>query len=183
LGVDLISVLNFPDGRLTDLGTATVARSIAHVIEARQPEVVLTFGAEGLTGHPDHIATSQYTTLAFEQAARPGSALFYAGLNWQTVQRLSNRMEGSLGDLPLGLTGVPETRLPVKVDIQRTARFKWAALECHRSQGDSFRGLSQSDRQLMSQYEYFQLARLAGGVKNRPPLLDTRSSRIKLSEN
>ncbi|MEI6046656.1 MAG: PIG-L family deacetylase [Chloroflexota bacterium] len=179
LGVDLISVLNFPDGRLTDIGTNTVARSIAHVIEARQPEVVLTFGPDGLTGHPDHLAASQQTTLAFEQVARPGSALFYAGLNGQTVQRLSSRMEGSLGDLPLRLTGLPETRLPVKVDIHRTARLKWSALECHRSQADSFSGLSHSDRLLMSQYEYFQLARIAGGLKNRQPLLDTRSGRIK----
>jgi N-acetylglucosamine malate deacetylase 2 len=162
LGVELLPVLNLPDGRLTEVGIESLVEIITEAIRLRRPSAVLTFGPDGLTGHPDHIATYQATTLAFEQAARPRTALYYSGLSQQTVESLSDRMEGQLGEIPLGLRGLPETELHFKVDIHHTACYKWEALQCHRTQAASFAGLTQSDRQLLSQFEYFRLARIAG---------------------
>lgn len=34
-----------------------------------QPDSVLTFGPEGLTGHPDHMAVSRWTSVAFDRFA------------------------------------------------------------------------------------------------------------------
>ncbi|HZK50217.1 MAG TPA: PIG-L family deacetylase [Actinomycetota bacterium] len=55
-------------------GTAKVAAIIAEV----QPDTVLTFGPDGQTGHPDHLAVHRWTTAAFEQAAPSGAQLHYS---------------------------------------------------------------------------------------------------------
>ena len=43
-----------------------------------QPDTVLTFGPDGMTGHLDHQTVSDWTTKAFLQAANPGPRLYYA---------------------------------------------------------------------------------------------------------
>ncbi len=48
-----------------------VVERLIREIRAFRPQVVLTFGADGLYGHPDHIAISRHATQAFHQAANP----------------------------------------------------------------------------------------------------------------
>ncbi|NWJ46573.1 MAG: PIG-L family deacetylase [Chloroflexi bacterium] len=162
LGVELLPVQNLPDGKLSELSVTKLAGVIAPFLQSHQPEIVLTFGPDGLTGHPDHIATSKATTLAFNRAAHRGAALFYAGLRHSTVERLSNRMEGKLENVMLELVGLPDEKLPFRIDIHQTNRCKWEALTCHRTQVGSFASLNQADLQLLGEYEYFRLARVAG---------------------
>jgi len=167
LGVKLLRVRNFPDGRLAEVGLLKLAQPIAHAIWRLKPEIVLTFGADGLSGHPDHLALHQAATLAFETSAQPGTALFYVGLNEKSVKQLTNRLEGSLGALPLILTAAPQIDLDTAINISATSHLKWAALDCHQSQAANFAGLSEADRQLLSHSEYFQLAQVAGAYKVR----------------
>jgi LmbE family N-acetylglucosaminyl deacetylase len=42
------------------------------------PDTVLTFGPDGMTGHLDHQTVCDWTTKAFDQAARAGARLYYA---------------------------------------------------------------------------------------------------------
>ncbi len=165
LGVDLVGVRHYPDGGLSAVNPRELALVIARAIAQRRPEVVLTFGPDGLTGHPDHLAIHRATTLAFELSAKAGSILFYAGLPEPLINRLSNRMEGWLGKTKLGLSGQPIEQLPVAVDITHTARLKWEALNCHRSQIGSFSSLSHSDKELMGQREFFRPAMVAGATR------------------
>ena len=169
LGASLLPVQNFPDGKLLDAGTSSLARVIKRFIASQKPDILLTFGPDGLTGHPDHIATCLAATLAFEQVALPGSALFYAGISRRTVEGLSNRLEGKLGDLTLKLVGLPDEEIQVIIDINQTACYKWEALACHRSQAGSFAGLNHADRQLLGAYECFRLAQIAGKKETAEP--------------
>ncbi len=162
LGIKLLSVLDLPDGGLSEISLSKLAQPIARAIWQLKPEIIITFGADGLTGHPDHITVHQATTLAFEVVAEVGTALFYAGLSEKSVGQLSNPPEGSLGSLPLRLTGVPRINLDTAINISHTSHLKWSALECHQSQAQSFVGLDKANRQLLSQNEYFQLAQVAG---------------------
>lgn len=59
--------LGFSDGgcaAVDGAGEATVAKLIAEV----DPDSILTFGPEGMTGHPDHQAVSVWTTRAWRSA-------------------------------------------------------------------------------------------------------------------
>ena len=163
LGVQLLPLLDFPDGKLTELPFSKLAQPIANTIRLHRPDIVLTFGPEGLTGHPDHIAIYHATTLAFQVAAKPGAALFYGGLSERTVQRLSTRLEGSLGDnRPLGLAGAPYIELDTTVSISHTNVLKWAALESHRSQSGGWESLNEADYRLLGQAEHFRLVHVSG---------------------
>jgi LmbE family N-acetylglucosaminyl deacetylase len=42
------------------------------------PDTVITFGPDGMTGHQGHKDVSRWTTAAFESVAKPGARLFYA---------------------------------------------------------------------------------------------------------
>jgi LmbE family N-acetylglucosaminyl deacetylase len=168
LGVQLLPLLDFPDGKLAEVGAVKLAQPIANIIRLQRPDIVLTFGPEGLTGHPDHKAVHRAATRAFQMAAQPGAALFYGGLSENTVQNLSTRLEGSLDGLPLKLTGAPFIEHDTAINIHHTGAIKWTALQNHRSQAAGFTDLTPNDLQLLSQHEYFRLVQVAGAYAVRP---------------
>lgn len=62
-----------------------VAERLAVEIRDLQPSIVVTFGEDGVYGHPDHIHTYLAATLAVSLAADP-SALQGRGAHWQTPE-------------------------------------------------------------------------------------------------
>lgn len=70
LGVQRVDLLDHLDGTLRDLDPAALTAEVAAEIEAVEPDVVITFGADGAYGHPDHITIGEVTTAAF--LGRPG---------------------------------------------------------------------------------------------------------------
>lgn len=78
LGVTEHLWLDLPDGGCRELDPEDPVARIEHILSDVQPDAVLTFGPDGMTGHPDHIAVSEWTTSAFERAAKPGARLLYA---------------------------------------------------------------------------------------------------------
>lgn len=76
------------------MGVKTLCEEVAAFLRAGRPDMVATFGAEGVTGHPDHIAIAQATTGAFHQVRGEGgpglSRLVYGGIrpsHFERVQR------------------------------------------------------------------------------------------------
>jgi LmbE family N-acetylglucosaminyl deacetylase len=70
LGVKRIECLDYHDGALAEVDPARLAAEVAAYIRDFQPDVVVTFGPDGGSGHPDHIAISFATTLACQRIAR-----------------------------------------------------------------------------------------------------------------
>jgi LmbE family N-acetylglucosaminyl deacetylase len=69
LGVRRIECLDYHDGALAEVDPARLAAEVAAYIRDFQPDVVVTFGPDGGSGHPDHIAISFATTLACQRIA------------------------------------------------------------------------------------------------------------------
>ena len=76
VGVEELRVLGLPDG---DCEQHDATDAIAGFITVLQPDLVVTFGPDGMTGHPDHRAVSRWTTRAMD-VAQPGTTLWYATL-------------------------------------------------------------------------------------------------------
>src|SRR4030095_11867498 len=74
LGVRDVSVLDYHAQHLDRADPREIVASIAGHLRRGQPDVVVTFGADGAYGHPDHIAISQFTTAAIVAAADPAVA-------------------------------------------------------------------------------------------------------------
>jgi LmbE family N-acetylglucosaminyl deacetylase len=78
LGVTEHEWLGYSDGRCDQVPFDEAVQNICRTMEAVHPDSVLTFGPDGMTGHPDHKTVSAWTTAAFERAARAGASLYYA---------------------------------------------------------------------------------------------------------
>ena len=68
VGVDDVRLLGYADGGCSSVDTEEGTGAIIALIEDVQPDVVVTFGPDGITGHPDHIAVSRWTTAAVCEA-------------------------------------------------------------------------------------------------------------------
>jgi LmbE family N-acetylglucosaminyl deacetylase len=80
LGVRRVQVLAYPDGTL-QRHRSSLGAAIADIMRQFDPDTVVTFGADGGYGHPDHVAISGLTTQAFRALARDrnrGRRLYHA---------------------------------------------------------------------------------------------------------
>ncbi len=77
LGPIGLDVLGLPDGDCHHVSRPTGARLIAAALRRHRPEVVVTFGPDGVTGHPDHRAVGHWTRRAIA-AVDPGIAVIEA---------------------------------------------------------------------------------------------------------
>lgn len=140
VGVEDHRHLGHRDGECDAADTAAVA-AVRALIEEVGPAVVVTFGPDGMTGHPDHRAVSRWTTSAWEAAGRPG-VLWYA-----TVTPAFHARWGEVNErLGLWLADdrpcTPEDRLAhVVACTGRIGERKVAALDAHESQTAALRWL------------------------------------------
>jgi LmbE family N-acetylglucosaminyl deacetylase len=77
LGVEEHHWLGYVDGTIDEIPAEQGTGDIRRLIEKVQPDTVVTFGPEGMTGHADHRAVSAWATVARGQA-RPEARLLYA---------------------------------------------------------------------------------------------------------
>jgi LmbE family N-acetylglucosaminyl deacetylase len=105
------------------------------VIERVNPDTVLTFGPDGLTGHSDHQAVSAWAGAAFDRAGRSGARLLHAAAAERRAQRWSGLNE-SLGVFAAGhpIT-TPDDRLALDLVLDPgTAARKVDALAAQATQ-------------------------------------------------
>ena len=136
LGVTDVHVLGLPDGGCDAVDDDHMAAVVADHIAAVEPEVVVTFGPDGITGHADHLAVSRWTTAA--ATAAPGTAV-----RWATVTHAFARRHRSMHD-ELGLfadleggraASVPDAAVALRCSLDDAELDrKRAALACHASQ-------------------------------------------------
>jgi LmbE family N-acetylglucosaminyl deacetylase len=78
LGVSEHHWLDYRDGTCDAVPHDEAVARLEPIFSEVQPDSVLTFGPEGLTGHPDHMAVSEWTSDAFGRFGMPGASLYYA---------------------------------------------------------------------------------------------------------
>jgi len=80
LGVPRVQVLDYADGTLPH-HRSSLGAAIADIMRQFDPDTVITFGADGGYGHPDHVAISGLATETFRAMARDhnrGQRLYHA---------------------------------------------------------------------------------------------------------
>lgn len=161
LGIDRICFLDLYDGKLNTYPHADVEGRIVEVIRQVKPQVVITFGPEGITGHPDHLAISHFTTDAFFDAGRPEKypALKEGGLEpYQPAKLYYSVLPRCVAEsLSVRLQGVEEDAITAVLDVSRYTHIKRDALFCHRTQLPDFRKFSERDLDTIFTTEYFSL--------------------------
>jgi N-acetyl-1-D-myo-inositol-2-amino-2-deoxy-alpha-D-glucopyranoside deacetylase len=145
LGLDEVILLDHPDGCLSEVDPALFRHEIVLTIRHVRPDVVITFGADGLYWHPDHIVIHERVTEAVEQLGSAAPSLFYivfpAGL-MRTVVETAQANPGAPADVSLWTIdadafGAYAAEPTLVVGAAAYAGQKVEALRCHRSQIDA----------------------------------------------
>ncbi len=132
LGVDEIHVLGFEDG---DCLSGDGTEAISGHIDIIRPDRIVTFGPEGMTGHPDHIAVSRWATDAWRSSASDAE-LWYATVTpdfhdrWDVV---NDRVGFWYPNCERPSTPIDDLSHRIELTGER-AHTKLAALRAHRSQ-------------------------------------------------
>jgi LmbE family N-acetylglucosaminyl deacetylase len=96
LGVTEHHWLGYADGGCPEVPAADAVERLCGLIEQVAPDTVLSFGPDGITGHPDHRAVSEWTATAFDLAAPPTARLLQATVGKRWAPRWS-ALNNSLG--------------------------------------------------------------------------------------
>jgi LmbE family N-acetylglucosaminyl deacetylase len=62
--------LGLPDGGLAAVHPAVGVTAVTRSIQRVRPDTIVTFGPDGITGHPDHVAVSYWTAAAWRTTGR-----------------------------------------------------------------------------------------------------------------
>jgi LmbE family N-acetylglucosaminyl deacetylase len=71
LGVRVVRMLDYAEGELERADFDHLVGRIVEPIRMHRPEVILSFGADGITGDSDHIVLSRAVRAAYQRAAEP----------------------------------------------------------------------------------------------------------------
>ncbi len=162
LGIKILRILGYWDGHLVRTDRPLLVSRLVGILRELRPQVVITFGPDGISGHQDHVAIGEATTEAFGLAglaaytAGPGSGdlkphhplrLFYIAPSPATRQ-CCRKGNGEL--TASGLT---------VVDVRMYREIKVRAMQCHVSQEQPFPGEPSVEGPRLHEREYFRLVR------------------------
>ena len=176
LGVTDLLLLDYEDGMLPWVGAEELSADILNAIQRLRPDVVITFGEDGLYWHPDHIAVHERTTAAVASIQHDSPALYYVTMPGRAMQTLvksvANTREGNrIGNLSerdvlgvsnaaaFGSLALPPTLV---VDVGHFATQKLAAITCHRTQvgNGALSGVKTRDAERLLGIEHYRRAEI-----------------------
>jgi LmbE family N-acetylglucosaminyl deacetylase len=120
LGVHEHRVWDYRDGGL-DAEDAMAVRRVGAVVDAVRPDTILTFGADGMTFHPDHIAVHRWVTAAWKHRGRR-ERLLYATSSVEFLDRHRVKFEEwGIYMSDARPTGVPAAELALHLHLRGAA--------------------------------------------------------------
>lgn len=138
--------LRHPDGGLNATARGELVAEVGGVLEEVAPEVVITFGPDGITGHDDHVAIGAIATEAFgalrtSSGGAAFSRLLHNAIAQSSLDRL-NELLRARGLEPMDPAqpfmprGVPDAAIGARVDASSVYERKLEAIRCHRTQAE-----------------------------------------------
>jgi LmbE family N-acetylglucosaminyl deacetylase len=160
LGIE-VYFLGYPDGELANTNPEMLLETIACWIDLIQPQTILTFGPEGVSGHSDHVTISHIVTRAYDLSYKKG-LLLYIRPSEATV--LGCGVSSSTTD-----SGQPL----VEIDISDYKLDKVRAIQCHASQTPGLSGRPEEEMDKIPCHELYTIARDAKTADNYPDWFET----------
>ena len=161
LGIEPPRLLDYRDGTLAHVNEKEAVTGVLAIMRELQPQALLTWPPDGLSGHPDHIAVSRWTSEALDRMAGPAAEA--AGPSPHTIALYHIVVPQSLAQT-LGMTqlhAVPDESVTLSVDVSQVWEAKMAAIHCHRTQltGTPILSAPEEKQRLFLAVEHFRLAR------------------------
>jgi LmbE family N-acetylglucosaminyl deacetylase len=126
LGLAPARLLKYPDGYLREADPEALSADILDLIAEVNPQVMLTFGPDGLSGHRDHVVIGELAKRAFNRSATVAS-LYTLAVPASVASRFSMSQ----------VQPVPDEDIGLRVDVSSVWDLKRAAMDCHATQRSS----------------------------------------------
>lgn len=176
LGISDVAVLTHEDGMLPWADPVALEQDVRDAIIRARPDVVITFGADGLYWHPDHIAVHERATAAVASLGGAAPSLYYVTMPPGQMRRVMNaataRATRQARPAPRLILGIDnpdafgaEAQAPtIVLNIAAAAPRKLAAIRCHASQliDDAFTVVDEADAALLLDVEHYHRSSIGG---------------------
>jgi LmbE family N-acetylglucosaminyl deacetylase len=148
LGIAEVRFLDELDGMLFQADHARIITRLVAVMQELHPQVVITFGPDGISGHSDHVMVHRLATAAFDQATLDDALLYFIAPSEATRQGYGVSLSSALADEPVAA-----------IDVSDYLVTKVRAMQCHASQHPPYPGPPEQEASRLACHEYFTLAR------------------------
>ncbi len=164
LGIRKVSFLGFVDGHLSDTPRERIVEKAVEQIRWTRPHVVIGFGPEGVSRHPDHKVMCSVALEAFDAAGDPARfprQLVDGILPWAPYKLYQFEIAQEILDRwGVPLAGVPQAQLTTIVDTSGYVDRKIEAFHSHKTQTkDVSRILSREGYREFARRETYVLAK------------------------
>jgi LmbE family N-acetylglucosaminyl deacetylase len=189
LGANLSGFLDCPDGKINETNWYETEEKIVRYIRKVRPQVVVTFGPDGLYWHPDHTAISNITTRAFASAGDEDcftnhireslepfqpAKLYYAAypdflMRQMAASIIKENGAAHFWGFSMESFGVPSSQITTMLNVKDTLAEKMRAIRSHKTQlapDNVFSLIDDEAASLFLSREYFRLARPALASKD-----------------
>ncbi len=151
-GIEPPHFLGYTDGQMAIAHQGQAVGKVVRLLREIRPQVVITFGPDGIYGHYDHIAAHRWATIAIELAAdpdcfpeKPGQAcqphqvskVYYRVLLEEDVASMAQggkRPAAMMDGVPFYMVGYKTREITTTIDVRDYAEAKLRGIRCHATQ-------------------------------------------------
>lgn len=144
--------LDYVDGQLPLVHQGQAVGKLVRIIRELRPQVLITFGPDGIYGHYDHIAAHRWATIAVDLAADPGcfpdsltgtcephqvAKLYYRVLAEDQVDAMSEDGKPAavmMDGVPFAFARWRQDEITTIIDVSEYLEIKLRGIRCHATQ-------------------------------------------------
>ncbi len=184
-GIHPPHLLDYQDGQLPIVNQGQAIGKLVRLLRALRPQVLVTFGPDGVYGHYDHIAVHRWATIAADLAADADcfpdqladvcqphqvSKVYYRVLPQEQVDAMSTAgrpASVTMDGVPFPFVGYRADQITTVVDVSDHLAAKLRGIRCHATQVGRQNRFSETPdevtREIWFRQETFVLARSTVG--------------------
>ena len=144
--------LDYQDGQLAIVNQGQAVGKLVRIIREIRPQVLITFGPDGVYGHYDHIAVHRWATIAADLAAEPEcfpeqlnagckphqiSKIYFRTLSEAQVAAMSQNGKPAavmMDGVPFYFVGRSDNEITTFIDVSDYLEPKLHGILCHATQ-------------------------------------------------
>lgn len=127
LGLTETRCLDYPDGELSDIDARVLVELVSQLLGELDPDVVITFGPDGFSGHPDHVAVGAAVTAACYARRSSSSISLFHCHRPHSRMLLRDRLAGWVVEMTNRFTGTKDFVHAMSVFSRETTALGYAA--------------------------------------------------------
>ncbi len=122
LGVETVRLLEYPDGRLTEVPADKLSADVRNAADFVDASLLLVFDEGGITGHSDHVRATEIARAVAGDIGMPV-------LGWALPEAIAAQLND---EFPATFVGRHLEEIDLSIEVDRSRQYR--AIRCHASQ-------------------------------------------------